>query len=454
MLVSYTIENLYDIMKIIYKYDKVKIDCTDHVRKSFLNKEYCICISGELFKLERKHIDPNNIKVKIYLQDGTKIKLINYGLIFFKQNLYKKSYTGLFIITERWRHKQQLLFEQYINSINGNNYIYVIIHQNNNYLFNKGSLINIAFNIMKTLNNSFDYIILHDIDIINELDKPFDYSYTPNIIQISGKIKNYKKIGEYVDTFKKKILRPYCGGIIIINKHVFEYVNGFCNKFDGWGLEDVNFINRIDSKAIVKNIRFGTFISSINPRAINNPNYEYNKSISDNIDCEDGLSNIEYEILHIEHKENKGNKGNKDIYNIYVDFKQRNTNINNFITEKLDLLNSKQYLLAKFNTSSKYVNIFKNIYNIIFHKEIILCNDFICDIYMYDKHYTHITKSIYSCLNICIHESNELNESNESNESNAYPIPDIHLHVSSDILKDDINVYIKQFYDKLFFLNR
>lgn len=99
----------------------------------------------------------------------------------------------------------------------------VIIEQNSRELFNRGLLCNIGFELYK---NEYDYICIHDIDMIGE---DFDYSYEPIVTHLSAlsKARNYE---EWYD--------DYLGGVVLFPNNIFLKINGFSNQYWGWGCED------------------------------------------------------------------------------------------------------------------------------------------------------------------------------------------------------------------------
>lgn len=103
------------------------------------------------------------------------------------------------------------------------NFQITIIEQNNKDLFNRGTLINIGYELEK---NNSDYIAPHDVDLLPE---DADYSISNVPIHLSAYRSQKKYILEY-DTF--------FGGVnLFLNEH-FEKINGFSNFYAGYGAED------------------------------------------------------------------------------------------------------------------------------------------------------------------------------------------------------------------------
>ena len=96
--------------------------------------------------------------------------------------------------------------------------------------FNKGAIYNIGFN--KSLSyGDFNCFIFHDVDLLSEND----YNYY-------GCPVSPMHMCPAIDKFNYRM--PYfglIGGIQAITKDHYEKLNGYSNKFWGWGGEDDNF---------------------------------------------------------------------------------------------------------------------------------------------------------------------------------------------------------------------
>jgi hypothetical protein len=107
----------------------------------------------------------------------------------------------------------------------------VVIEQSKGNLFNKGALINIAYDIYK---DKSDSMIIHDIDIYpNEECVKKYYSQDFNGV-----------VGICVSPCNT------LGGVIKISNKHFKEVNGFPNNFWGWGVEDKALQNRVEYREI------------------------------------------------------------------------------------------------------------------------------------------------------------------------------------------------------------
>lgn len=134
-------------------------------------------------------------------------------------------------------------------------YTLIVAEQNDDHLFNKGLLNNLAF----LINSGHDYYCFHDVDLIPEIA---DYSYPQNPVHMSTFCSQFNYIENPDATM---------GGVIVFRKEQFEAANGYPNDFVGWGSEDNTLAIRVE-KAGMKIYRhpFGKFYSVPHPVRITN----------------------------------------------------------------------------------------------------------------------------------------------------------------------------------------
>lgn len=106
-----------------------------------------------------------------------------------------------------------------------------IINQVDRFRFNRASLINVGFLYTK---NKFDYLVIHDIDLL-PLNKNLSYYYP-----IDGVLHISAPWLHPLDLYEN-----YLGGILIVKNKDFEMVNGMSSHCWGWGLEDDEFREQI-----------------------------------------------------------------------------------------------------------------------------------------------------------------------------------------------------------------
>ncbi|XP_059045543.1 beta-1,4-galactosyltransferase 7 [Achroia grisella] len=112
-----------------------------------------------------------------------------------------------------------------------------IIQQKDSNRFNRASLINVGFLFTK---NDFDYIAMHDVDLLPMNDN-LKYDYPENGPCHISSPKTHPKY--HYDTF--------IGGILLIKNEHYELVKGMSNNYWGWGLEDDEFYVRLKDAGLI-----------------------------------------------------------------------------------------------------------------------------------------------------------------------------------------------------------
>jgi hypothetical protein len=173
------------------------------------------------------------------------------------------------------------------------NYKIYIINQNDDRLFNKGSLINIGVNIAF---NECDYLIIHDVDNVTFTKDIYKF----NNISSNLVLKNSYFKGNENDN----VYDGYFGGVLIFKKEDFIKINGFSNKYWGWGCEDDESKYRCMYNKIKMTREKGCWTDLYHKGKRFNDNPEYknnckllNTAINKNYDFQkDGYKQIKYEI--------------------------------------------------------------------------------------------------------------------------------------------------------------
>ena len=111
-------------------------------------------------------------------------------------------------------------------------YSIIVVDQIDKKQFNRGKLLNIGYLEAEKL--GCDYVIFHDVDM---LPIEVDYSYEDKPLQLANK---FKKDGE----FNRVIQRNYFGGVTLFPVKDFKLINGYSNKYKGWGFEDDDLLLR------------------------------------------------------------------------------------------------------------------------------------------------------------------------------------------------------------------
>lgn len=119
----------------------------------------------------------------------------------------------------RYEHLNQFKShtKDYLDKL-GLDYQIIIVEQDNASAFNRGMLCNIGF--LESEKEGCDYVVFHDVDML-PLD--VDYSYDNKPIHLASQNLPFDS---------------YFGGITLFPSNDFNKINGFSNKYWGWGFED------------------------------------------------------------------------------------------------------------------------------------------------------------------------------------------------------------------------
>ncbi|XP_061713784.1 beta-1,4-galactosyltransferase 2-like [Cydia pomonella] len=150
------------------------------------------------------------------------------------------------LVTYRNRQKQLDIFLPYMhNFLRRQNIHYKIylIEQQDLKPFNKGLLYNLG--ARAAIADGFPCLILHDVDLL-PLDASNLYACTTQPRHLSASI----------DKFRFVLIYDWLvGGVLAVRSEQYERLNGFSNKFWGWGAEDDDLNNRMEAQDM-KVIRF------------------------------------------------------------------------------------------------------------------------------------------------------------------------------------------------------
>ena len=121
-------------------------------------------------------------------------------------------------------------------------YELIIVEQDDAKQFNRGMLLNIGFEYAKQ--KKCNYVVFHDIDM---LPVGVDYSYSEIPLHLSTNfiIPEGGKERVMFDT--------YFGGVTLFPVKDFEDIDGYSNKYWGWGYEDDDLLFRCKEKMISLN---------------------------------------------------------------------------------------------------------------------------------------------------------------------------------------------------------
>jgi len=146
------------------------------------------------------------------------------------------------IIPYRNRFQQLSIFVRHMHPIlkrQNLDYRIFVIEQSGDTSFNRGMLLNVGFKEALRFNN-YKCFIFHDVDLMPENDRnKYSCPTSPRHLSVA------------VDTFNYRL--PYeqiFGGAGSFSREHFELINGFSNKFWGWGGEDDDLYNRISARGL------------------------------------------------------------------------------------------------------------------------------------------------------------------------------------------------------------
>ena len=112
-------------------------------------------------------------------------------------------------------------------------YEIIIIDQDDGKQFNRGALLNIGYIYAKK--TKCDYMVFHDIDML-PVNVDYSYSDIPLHLATDFILDNDEK--------KREIFLEYFGGVTMFPITDFEKINGYSNKYWGWGYEDTELLLR------------------------------------------------------------------------------------------------------------------------------------------------------------------------------------------------------------------
>uniref|UniRef100_H2Y8T6 Beta-1,4-galactosyltransferase 7 n=1 Tax=Ciona savignyi TaxID=51511 RepID=H2Y8T6_CIOSA len=168
-----------------------------------------------------------------------------------------------------------------------------IIHQVDNYRFNRGFLINIGFLLSR---DKFDYMVMHDIDLL-PVNPLLNYSYP-------DEGPYHLSSPEYHPQYGGK---RFIGGVLLFTMKDFAKVQGMTNGDWGWGGEDNELYTRIRLSKLKLTRASGlttgrkTFmnIHDVSKRPRDKERFDTVKGNQFKLDSEYGFSNAKYNLQRV-----------------------------------------------------------------------------------------------------------------------------------------------------------
>jgi hypothetical protein len=130
----------------------------------------------------------------------------------------------------------------------------LVIEQADDKPFNRGSLLNAGVSILRDETAS---VVLHDVDML-PLDSRCDYSATLSVHHLAGAAEQYGFGLPYLN---------YLGGVLVTSCAAYASVNGYSNRYWGWGSEDDDFLVRLWAHGVPIERRPGRYRSLVHSGA-------------------------------------------------------------------------------------------------------------------------------------------------------------------------------------------
>jgi len=140
------------------------------------------------------------------------------------------------IVPYRNRHSQlQTFYKEIVEYLEDKDLHYeiIIVEQDDAKQFNRGMLLNVGYVYAKKLKCS--HIVFHDVDMI-PVDVDYSVSEVPLHLATNFVVDEGEKDRENFD--------EYFGGVTMFPIETFEKINGYSNKYWGWGYEDDDLLLR------------------------------------------------------------------------------------------------------------------------------------------------------------------------------------------------------------------
>lgn len=157
----------------------------------------------------------------------------------------------LFTIVVPYRNRLEHLrvfASHMVEFLRGHFFSILVVEQADNRPFNRGALLNIG----SLLAPATDYIAFHDVDML-PVDGTCDYSApATGICHLAGRAEQFGYGLPYGN---------YCGGVLLVSRIAFSAINGFSNRYWGWGCEDDDLVLRCWSENIAVERRIGLYKS-------------------------------------------------------------------------------------------------------------------------------------------------------------------------------------------------
>jgi hypothetical protein len=176
----------------------------------------------------------------------------------------------------------------------------IVVEQADRKPFNKGKLLNAATKLLQQC----DYYCFHDVDLVPawKPGRSHAYGYTRSIVHLAGRCEQAGFKRPYPNSF---------GGVVLFNKAALFAMNGWSNKYLGWGREDDDLYARAWLSGLpvtFKPYRYWSLPHAAAYRG-NHPHFKancarYERMIQGKIDyLREGLGSVSYRLVEHERRE-------------------------------------------------------------------------------------------------------------------------------------------------------
>jgi hypothetical protein len=149
----------------------------------------------------------------------------------------------------------------------------IVVEQNDSMPLRRGALRNEGVRVAK-----HNIIVLHDVDYLPEFEVPYWVEntdvYRPvnrvEFIEMDGSPRNEANVPAGYRKFKECIDDNFFGGVLCITRDKFLQINGYNPLFEGWGLEDDDFRERIRRNNLRVESGYGLFKALPHPDSFKN----------------------------------------------------------------------------------------------------------------------------------------------------------------------------------------
>ncbi|XP_064086364.1 beta-1,4-galactosyltransferase 1-like [Macrobrachium nipponense] len=167
-------------------------------------------------------------------------------------------------------------------------YRIVVVEQSNVTTFNRAKLFNIGF-VESLKMATVDCFVFHDVDLLPQNDMNI-YACTHHPRHMYSALDKFRYHLPYRNLF---------GGAIAVQRVHFSAVNGFANRYYGWGGEDDDFYSRIERKGLTI-IRFDPQVALyvMLPHQSLPPSEDRFLHLNEGVSkSDDGLATLSYQLI-------------------------------------------------------------------------------------------------------------------------------------------------------------